>query len=141
MIDHKNSLAPRFLHGIYVGSRPRSGEHLVATEDGVIRCRDVRRLTADRRYDAEALKKVKGTPWAPLGGEVMLEAPTSIKFDKPAPMNEDEEYVPEFQMKRMITKGALRNMDPPTNAEAAEQQVRTDDRLTAGSAGRGWKKQ
>jgi len=77
--DKKNSLEPRFKYGVYLGSRPKSGEHYVGTEEGVVRCRDLRRLAEDKRYDVEMLMKIKGTPWAPLGGETLLEVPTNIK--------------------------------------------------------------
>ena len=91
--DKKNSLEPRFSYGIYLGSRPKSGEHYIGIEEGVIRCRDVRRLAEDKRYDVEMLEKIKGTPWSPLGGDAMLEVPTNIKTETLRP-DENDEYRP-----------------------------------------------
>jgi len=102
--DKKNSLEPRFSYGIYLGSRPKSGEHYIGVEEGVIRCRDVRRLAEDKRYDVEMLEKIKGTPWSPLGGDAMLEVPTNIKTETLRP-DENDEYRPDINIKKMmITK-------------------------------------
>ena len=101
--DLKNSLAARFKYGLYVGSRPKSGEHFVATEEGVIRCRDVRRLSEERRYDVDKVKNIKGTPWAPLDGTTLLEVPTHIQTERPR-IEEDQEYVPEINVKRMMIR-------------------------------------
>jgi len=102
--DKKNSLDPRFKYGIYVGSRPRSGEHYVATAGGVLRCRDVRRLSLEKRFDVDLVKKIRGTPWAPLGDDTMLDVPTKIIVDKPTTHDDaDHEYRPD-KMKRMMIR-------------------------------------
>jgi len=101
--SHKNSLAPRFEYGIYLGSRSKSGEHFVGVEEGVMRCRDLSRLSEDRRWDIEMIEKIKGTPWAPLGGEMQLEVPTNIPTEKLEP-KQVEEYRSDLNIKRMMLR-------------------------------------
>jgi len=102
--DHKNSLQAKFNFAFYLGSRTRSGEHFVGTSEGVVRCRDVRRLTEDKRWDLEGLKGVKGAPWAPVNGESSLEVPTSIETSKVSQQEQDGEYRSDFNIKRMMIR-------------------------------------
>jgi len=104
--DHKNSLQAKFNFAFYLGSRSRSGEHFVGTSEGVVRCRDVRRLTLDKRWDLEGLKGVTGAPWAPVSGESSLEVPTNIVTKKVAQEEQDGEYRPDINIKRMMIRKA-----------------------------------
>ena len=90
--DLKNSLQPKFRFAFYLGSRSRSGEHFVGTPEGVVRCRDVRRLTDDKRWDLDGLKAVKGALWAPVNGAAALEVPTHIVTEKVVREEEDGEF-------------------------------------------------
>ncbi len=102
--EHKNSLQPRFRFAFYLGSRSRSGEHFVGTLEGVVRCRDVRRLTEDQRWDLEGLKAVKGTPWAPVNGVSTLEVPTHIVTEKVVRAEDEGEFRLDVNIKRMMIR-------------------------------------
>ena len=39
----------------------------LGTPPGVIRCRTVRQLSAQERWDTEFVPSIKGTPWSPDG--------------------------------------------------------------------------
>ena len=52
---------------IWLGKVSETGENYVATEQGVLKARTVRRLQPDFKYDLALLNKVSGTPWAPRG--------------------------------------------------------------------------
>ena len=104
--DLKNSLQPRFKFAFYLGSRSRSGEHFVGKPEGVVRCRDVRRLTEDKRWDLDGLKAVKGAPWAPVNGVSTLEVPTHIVTEKVAREEDDGEFRRDINIKRMMIRKA-----------------------------------
>ena len=57
----------RFISGVYVGCLPMDGRSLVATEDGVLVCRTVRTLPDSMRWDADLVRRIRGTPWDPKG--------------------------------------------------------------------------
>ena len=52
---------------IWLGKVSETGENYVATAQGVLKARTVRRLQPDFKYDLALLNKVSGTPWAPRG--------------------------------------------------------------------------
>ena len=52
---------------IWLGKVSETGESYVATEQGVLKARTVKRLQPDFKYDFALLNKVSGTPWAPKG--------------------------------------------------------------------------
>ena len=61
--------AARWDHGIWLGKRWGSGEHVIGTPDGIVRSRGIRKLPREDAWDWEALHAVKGTPWDPTGDE------------------------------------------------------------------------
>ena len=63
-------LLPRFDYGICLGCRSFDGQAHVRTPPGVIRCRTVRQLSAEERWDEEFVLNIKETPWSPDGGRV-----------------------------------------------------------------------
>ena len=57
----------RFRMGTYLGTSSKNGESIVGTEEGAVGARTVRRLPAEKRWDSDAIGKLKGLPWAPAG--------------------------------------------------------------------------
>ena len=58
---------PRWLEGVYLGTRFQSNEHLVSMEDGrVIKARGVQALPEERRWNKEKVLGVVGKPWNPM---------------------------------------------------------------------------
>ena len=55
----------RFLDGVFVGMRLRSDEILVATENGVVKTRTLRRRPESEQWDREFVGRVRGTPRQP----------------------------------------------------------------------------
>ena len=58
----------KFQYGIFVGIQQKSNEVLVATEEGVVKARTLKRLPEEKRWCAESVLGIKGTPWAPIDG-------------------------------------------------------------------------
>ena len=58
----------RFESGIWLGCTVRSGEHLIGTAKGVHKVSSVLRKAEDRRWSAEAIKNITGSPMEPVPG-------------------------------------------------------------------------
>ena len=58
----------RWETGCWLGFIMRSGEHLVGTATGVFKVSAVMRRTADKRWSADIVNRVKGTPEEPVPG-------------------------------------------------------------------------
>ena len=61
----RGDFGARFDYGIYLGCRSFDGQAYIGTPSGVIRCRTVRQLSAQERWDTEFVLSIKGTPWSP----------------------------------------------------------------------------
>ncbi len=69
----------RWERGVWVGFIIRTGEHLVATERGVFRVSTVMRRMADKRWSAELLKQIGGSPEDPVPGSKNRRIPAYAK--------------------------------------------------------------
>ena len=65
----RNKAEYRWSEGVWVGVREESGEHIVLTEQGAIKCRAIRRRAVEDAWNWEEFTKVKGTPWEPVPGQ------------------------------------------------------------------------
>ena len=54
--------------GVWLGKVEKTDEHLVATEAGLYKARDARRLVLTRQVDAGLVLSVSFPPWAPVWG-------------------------------------------------------------------------
>ena len=76
----------RWQQGIFIGVRVDTNEKLVATEEGCHVAQSVRRKPLDERWSAEALEKIRGTPWEPIPkgpDRTELPYPLEIRPDTP----------------------------------------------------------
>ena len=78
----REKLDSRWEYGIYVGFVMQSMEALVAGSRGVVKARNVRRLSEDQRWDKDMLEKMKGTPWEPKGERGKNDIPVDIPDTK-----------------------------------------------------------
>ncbi len=71
---HKKKLKARSIDAVWVGQVARTGEHIVVKADGnAVRCRTVRRVPVEQRWDPERVLTIRATPRIP--------APTSARPD------------------------------------------------------------
>ena len=55
---------------IFVGMVRRSNEYVVVGEDGAaVKTREMKRVHEDQIWDKEMMDNIRGTPWAPIGGD------------------------------------------------------------------------
>ena len=74
-----NKFDPRWYEGVWLGIRDETGEAIIGTPDGVVKCRDFRRKPVEEdRWNEEAFDKFKGTPWEPVPGKSGTEIRTQI---------------------------------------------------------------
>ncbi len=65
----KNKMKSRWSSGIWLGVRDESGEVIIGTDEGVIKCRTVKRKgTKEERWTSGQVEDMKGTPWEPEPG-------------------------------------------------------------------------
>ena len=76
---HKDE--PKWRETIWMRSIECKNEHIIGTENGVVKCSSVRCLDEVGNFDIEAIRAVKGTPWAPVPGRKSLHIPTNIEED------------------------------------------------------------
>ena len=88
--------ADRFEIGAWVGCTIRSGEHLVATPDGVFKVASVMRKPEDARWSKELIMGMKGSPKEPIpgSGSTRIVAYSKHREDK-------EKTQPEFQPRQI----------------------------------------
>ena len=77
----------RWYEGVWLGNTMRSGENLVAINDGVYVVGDVRRKAEDERWSREAVDAIRGSPGRPANGSGIREPP-AYKIDKKDPREE-----------------------------------------------------
>ena len=54
---------PKMKYGICLGIIDRTEEVLIGTERGVVKCRTVKRLPENQKWDAELVSKMQGVVW------------------------------------------------------------------------------
>ena len=59
----RNKMDARWFEGFYMGTDWRSGSALIGTSVGVVKASVIRRVGEHRRWDAQGVLDIKGTPW------------------------------------------------------------------------------
>ena len=71
----------RWKEGIWLGVREQSGEIIVGTKDGVVKCRTFKRkATEEERWDVKFLDEMVGVPWMPLPGRYNVDLQIKVKM-------------------------------------------------------------
>ena len=66
------------VEGIWCGRSRRTEETSVVTHYRVIKCRTVKRLPADKRWDATLIHDMEGTTWQPVPGHKIDYVPVEV---------------------------------------------------------------
>ena len=75
----RDKFVNRWEEGIWLGIRDESGEVIVGTKDGVVKCRDFRRKPIEEdRWSVKTFDEFKGSPWEPIPGRSGMEIRTQI---------------------------------------------------------------
>ena len=84
--DRDNKGMPRFEYGVWLGLCARSDEVYIGLPSGeVVKARTVRRLEPQDMWSKEAIKGIRGRPWAPVDCEKMEDAFATLPSDKTIP--------------------------------------------------------
>ena len=60
--ERKDKMDSEECIGIWLGHHRQINEHLVGTNQGVVRAYSIRRMADDRRWDKNAIKDMRGSP-------------------------------------------------------------------------------
>ena len=84
--------------GIWLGVNGRTEEVFIGTPAGVVKCRTIKRLPEENRWDAKLLNTMQGTTWQPVPGYKSDHVPVEIDKEgkKSERQNEDDDAV-EYQ--------------------------------------------
>ncbi len=70
----RNKMRSRWSSGLWLGIRDESGEAIIGTDEGVMKCRTIKRKgTREERWDLGQVEKMKGVPWEPEPGREEVE--------------------------------------------------------------------
>ena len=72
-------LGSRWGSGVWLGIREESNEVFVGTDEGVVKCRSIRRKAGQDRWDKDLFNSIKGTPWEPTPGRLTTEVPINVR--------------------------------------------------------------
>ena len=59
-----NKWDDRWARGVVPGVRPMSNEFYIGTSKGIVKCRTIRRMIKEARWNVELINVVRGLPWA-----------------------------------------------------------------------------
>ena len=101
--DGRSNLEARVEDGHMLGIRDGSDEIIVATAQGLTKCRDINRRPWSERWDATILKELKASPWEPNPGTGDMRISASAHRSRPLvekdPQDRPEGWMP--HMRRM----------------------------------------
>ena len=67
--------------GIWLGTNGRTQEVFIGTGAGVVKCRTIKRLPEEEKWDANLISFMKGTTWQPVPGIKSDHVPVEIYPD------------------------------------------------------------
>ena len=73
-----NDTEQKWKYGTWLGVIEHTGEHVIGTRDGTLKCKAISQLTPDRKYDSEMFDEMQGTPWKPSLGHKTWKLRTSL---------------------------------------------------------------
>ena len=72
-----------FVRGVWLGRATHGGEHLLGTQEGVVRCRTIKRRAAEESFDLQTLLVMRGAPWNVHGGRTVEDCRQLDQESKP----------------------------------------------------------
>ena len=85
----------RWKYGLWLGIIEHTCEHIMGTENGVIKCRAISPLSGQERFDAVLINAMKGTPWKPSPKHSSHKIRTNLEATED---ESDEELDDEFEV-------------------------------------------
>ena len=97
----RGDLEAKMKEGTFVGVLENSEEYVIMTSTGAVKARTIRRQIPERRWNKEAILKMKGTAWAPRDGEKEEPVPAAVRSEE-RPMGTEETSKPEVVERRRV---------------------------------------
>ena len=103
--NRRNKLEPLHNFGVFVGIVPRTREFVVSTLEEAVLVHTVHRLLEDRRWDADFVSQVRGTPWdfKSDAGEEIEDGVIPERIDVRSP-DPPEDLPPRMRTRRMYIR-------------------------------------
>ena len=124
----KKKLEERSVDGVWLGIYPRTGEHIIAKDNGdVIRVRTINRRPRSERFNAEKIFAILATPRAPTPSSKRRNA--DIEGQLNGEHNGDGERVDADQSADPMAGGAGMEHPEPEPSDPVPREFRIDQRL------------
>ena len=92
----RGKIEPRWADGVFPGIREESGEIVIGTSEGVIKCRAFRRKGSEaERWNPTEITQVVGLPWQPVPGGPGVDLRSAVRLPDSEPVGE----MPETQVR------------------------------------------
>lgn len=85
--ERQNKAETEWHKGIWLGPAVGSSDTLIGADAGVLRTNAIKRLPDDEKWDADAIKAMKGTPQQPDLSKPGVHIPTWIRLEPAVPVN------------------------------------------------------
>ena len=95
--NRRNKDEPRWEEGSWLGVIFETDEVIIGKENGVVKCRDVRRMPEEDQGNAKELLKVKGWPMIPIPGRGYRPISSTANAGEDGEISENEEMAEEPQ--------------------------------------------
>lgn len=114
--------------GIWLGIREESGEHIIGTQDGVVKSPTIRSMASkDDSWNWDEFMKMKGLPWEPIPGKGMVDIRSRIvdgSESRPVPKdNEVEEPKDRSPNRAWIMKEDVRIHGPTPRCQGCRKAM------------------
>ena len=117
-----NKMDSRWDYGLYLGFSTRSMESNIWTPDGMEKARNIRRLTEDKRWDADMILRVSSAPWSRRKPQESFEMPK--EDDKQQRTEAPKAEAPKTKVLRMkIRKGEVIKYGPTPGCAGCKAAV------------------
>ena len=79
----RDKLDSRWETGVWMGVKDNTNECIIGTSEGTVKARDFKRIAdREKRWDAELIKSLKGTPWQPIPGRNDDALPVRVRLSE-----------------------------------------------------------
>ena len=99
--ERQNKFDSEWREGLWLGHARTSNEHILGTEEGVVRAYAIKRQDPERRWSAELVRGLQGTPQQPNPNRPGPAIPIRVNFDTPLADVPEPTAVPDSSRRRI----------------------------------------
>ena len=107
-VKGQHSWTSRWAGGIWLGVIDRSGENLIGTDNGVVKCRTMKRKAGNaQKWDIGAVNEMQGVPWEPEPDRTNVLIGIKVREWKKREVDADQVLPAEVKETRRVNKFSI----------------------------------